>query len=45
LYKTVSTPCKVMFQHFLIQSGVCPPAGAVFLMNAIRSSDPISVEA
>jgi hypothetical protein len=45
LYKTVSTPFKVMFQHSLIQSGVSLPAGVVFLMDATRSSDPISVEA
>jgi hypothetical protein len=34
-----------MFQHSLIQSGVSLPAGVVFLMDATRSSDPISVEA
>jgi hypothetical protein len=45
LYKTVSTPFKVMFQHSLLQSGVCLSAGIVLLMDAIRSSDPISVEA
>jgi hypothetical protein len=34
-----------MFQHSLLQSGVGLPAGIVFLMDAIRSNDPISVEA